>query len=78
MGILLALLALVCFCSVLGDPNEGEARLLWEEFFEWKSATYPEWATQNADVTTYNTLVEDYSIEGIKKKGDKCKEFVQR
>ena len=85
MGNLVRVLMLFSWHLCIGESpvgsamaGEGGARTLWEEYYEWKLETYPEWATQTADVTTYNTLVEDFSIEGIKKKGDKCKEFVQR
>ena len=77
MGILLVLLALVCFCSVLGDPNEREARLLWEEFFEWKSSTYPEWATSEG-ISAYDGDVEDFSLAGTERKQKKVQEFLER
>jgi len=50
---------------------------LFENYFEWKLKTYPEWATSE-HIRGYNNLVEDFSMEAIRNKVEKCKEFYDR
>ena len=50
---------------------------LFTDYFEWKLMTYPEWATKEG-FKGYSHLVEDYSLEAVRAKEAKCKEFVAR
>ena len=50
---------------------------LFSEYFQWKLQTYPEWATLEGQ-PGYNHLVEDFSLEAIKRKVEKCQEFYDR
>ena len=50
---------------------------LFSEYFQWKLQTSPEWATLEGQ-PGYNHLVEDFSMEAIKKKVEKCQEFYER
>ena len=50
---------------------------LFTDYFEWKLRTYPEWATKEG-FKGYSHLVEDYSLEAVRAKEAKCKEFVAR
>jgi len=56
--------------------NETLSELM-EDYFKWKLHTYPEWATMEG-FPGYNHLVEDFSMEGILAKGEKCQEFLDR
>jgi len=55
----------------------SKAQLLWEEYFDWKQATYPEWATVEG-VDKYDDMLEDFSLEAIQKKEQMCQQFVER
>merc|ERR1712088_482318 len=48
-----------------------------EDYFQWKLQTYPEWATLEG-FPGFNHLVEDFSMDGILAKGEKCQEFLDR
>merc|ERR1712186_187933 len=48
-----------------------------EDYFQWKLQTYPEWATLEG-FPGFNHLVEDFSLDGILAKGEKCQEFLDR
>ena len=50
---------------------------VFSEYFQWKLQTYPEWATLEGQ-QGYNHLVEDFSMEAIKKKVEKCRDFYDR
>merc|ERR1712038_411005 len=56
--------------------NETLSEMM-EDYFQWKLHTYPEWATLEG-FPGYNHLVEDFSMEGILAKGEKCQEFLDR
>merc|ERR1712038_1451117 len=56
--------------------NETLSELM-EDYFKWKLHSYPEWATMEG-FPGYNHLVEDFSMEGILAKGEKCQEFLDR
>ena len=63
----------------LGSALQGNETLdqLFSQYFQWKLETYPEWATLEGQ-KGYNHLVEDFSLEAIKKKVEKCQEFHAR
>lgn len=63
----------------LGSALQGNETLdqLFSQYFQWKLETYPEWATLEGQ-QGYNHLVEDFSMEAIKKKVEKCQEFLAR
>ena len=50
---------------------------IFTEYFHWKLKTYPEWATLEGQ-TGYNHLVEDFSMEAIRDKVEKCQQFYER
>ena len=50
---------------------------VFEDYFVWKLKTYPEWATSE-HIRGYNNLVEDFSMEAIRNKVEKCREFYDR
>merc|ERR1712088_434153 len=56
--------------------NETLSELM-EDYFQWKLQTYPEWATLEG-FPGFNHLVEDFSMDGILAKGEKCQEFLDR
>ena len=63
----------------LGSALQGNETLdqLFSQYFQWKLETYPEWATLEGQ-QGYNHLVEDFSMEAIKNKVEKCQEFHAR
>merc|ERR1712126_568183 len=63
-------------CGGREAVNETLSELM-EDYFQWKLHTYPEWATLEG-FPGYNHLVEDFSMEGILAKGEKCQEFLDR
>merc|ERR1712130_475943 len=63
-------------CGGREAANETLSELM-EDYFQWKLQTYPEWATLEG-FPGYNHLVEDFSMEGIFAKGEKCQEFLDR
>merc|ERR1712038_392874 len=63
-------------CGGKEAMNETLSELM-EDYFKWKLHTYPEWATMEG-FPGYNHLVEDFSMEGILAKGEKCQEFLDR
>merc|ERR1711963_650218 len=63
-------------CGGKEAVNETLSELM-EDYFKWKLHTYPEWATMEG-FPGYNHLVEDFSMEGILAKGEKCQEFLDR
>ena len=86
-----AVLTSLLFLPLLLSPCRAEAPLgsalqrnatleleeIFREYFQWKLQTYPEWATLEGQ-PGYNHLVEDFSLEAIKKKVEKCQEFYDR
>ena len=84
-----AVLSSIIFLQLALSPCRGETPLgsalqanetldqLFSEYFQWKLETYPEWATLEGQ-PGYNHLVEDFSLEAIKKKVEKCQEFYDR
>ena len=84
-----AVLSSVIFLHLALSPCRGETPLgsalqrnetlgeLFSEYFQWKLKTYPEWATLEGQ-PGYNHLVEDFSLEAITKKVEKCQEFYDR
>ena len=50
---------------------------VFDDYFQWKLRTYPEWASQNG-FKGFNHLVEDYSFEAVKDKEANCKNFLER
>ena len=50
---------------------------LFDDYFQWKLRTYPEWASQEG-FKGFNHLVEDYSFEAVKAKEANCKHFLER
>lgn len=63
-------------CGEREPVNETLSELM-EDYFQWKLHKYPEWATLEG-FPGYNHLVEDFSMEGILAKGEKCQEFLDR
>ena len=63
-------------CGGRQPANETLAEVM-EEYFQWKLATYPEWATLEG-FPGYNHLVEDFSKEAILDKGARCQQFLER
>jgi len=63
-------------CGGREAVNETLSEVM-EDYFQWKLHTYPEWATLEG-FPGYNHLVEDFSMEGILAKGEKCQEFLDR
>ena len=51
--------------------------LLFEDYFQWKLRSYPEWASKKG-FKGYNHLLEDFSIESIRHKAEQCREFLER
>ena len=50
---------------------------LFEDYFNWKLETYPEWATK-LHIKGFDAMVEDFSMHGIREKASKCQEFSDR
>jgi len=65
--------------SPIGAEPTDEDTLdsLFEEYFLWKLKTYPEWASLEGH-KGYSHLVEDFSLAGVKRKGEKCQDFLDR
>ena len=63
-------------CGGVEARNETLEELM-EDYFQWKLRSYPEWATLEG-FPGYNHLVEDFSLEGILKRGEQCQEFLHR
>ena len=84
-----AVLSSLLLLPLLLSPSQAETPLgsalqrndtldqIFSEYFQWKLQTYPEWATVEG-LQGYNHLVEDFSLEAIKKKVEKCQEFYDR
>ena len=70
----------LCFAqSPLGSALGKNDTLdkLFNDYFEWKLRSYPEWATQEG-FEGFNHLVEDYSMDAINAKEEDCKTFLDR
>ena len=61
----------------LCSANNAELQKLFEDYFNWKLQTYPEWASENG-YKGYNDKLEDLSDHGYKMKYEKCKKFLER
>ena len=66
----------VARCGGRESRNESLTELM-EEYWQWKLTSYPEWATLSG-FPGYNHLVEDFSLEGILGRGERCGEFLER
>ena len=53
--------------------SNKELDILFEDYFDWKRKSYPEWSYDK-----YQDLLEDYSDEGVKEKKEDCKRFLER
>ena len=70
-------LSIIFLCQPSFGVSNDSLEKLFQDYFDWKKETYPEWASQRG-FEGFSHLVENYTVESIMARGKKCQEFFDR